>query len=152
MITSILFCPPYKTLNCGKSWMITKSGLSWRSPRNCGIYHRILNLRRRMIIFMPRTLCLLNLSGNSFECSPDKKMCRSQNQTGCGGITTPDVLPGIETVFPGRSQLAWRRELLRSHTACRYTKFGIIQRDSKRGTQFRTSIFPELYMVCEWST
>ena len=24
-----------------------------------------------------------------------------------------------------------------------------IQRDSKRGTQFRTSIFPELYMVCE---
>ena len=25
----------------------------------------------------------------------------------------------------------------------------IIQRDSKRWTQFRTSIFPELYMVCE---
>ena len=25
----------------------------------------------------------------------------------------------------------------------------IIQRDSKRCTQFRTSIFPELYMVCE---
>ena len=24
-----------------------------------------------------------------------------------------------------------------------------IQRDSKRWTQFRTSIFPELYMVCE---
>jgi len=28
----------------------------------------------------------------------------------------------------------------------------IIQRDSKRCTQFRTSVFPELYMVCEWST
>jgi len=27
-----------------------------------------------------------------------------------------------------------------------------IQRDSKRWTQFRTSVFPELYMVCEWST
>jgi hypothetical protein len=27
-----------------------------------------------------------------------------------------------------------------------------IQRDSKRWTQFRTSIFPELYMVREWST
>ena len=27
-----------------------------------------------------------------------------------------------------------------------------VQRDSKRWTQFRTSIFPELYMVCEWST
>ena len=27
-----------------------------------------------------------------------------------------------------------------------------MQRDSKRWTQFRTSIFPELYMVCEWST
>ena len=26
-----------------------------------------------------------------------------------------------------------------------------IQRDSKICTQFRTSIFPELYMVCEWS-
>jgi hypothetical protein len=26
---------------------------------------------------------------------------------------------------------------------------GQIQRDSKRWTQFRTSIFPELYMVCE---
>jgi len=26
-----------------------------------------------------------------------------------------------------------------------------IQGDSKRSTQFRTSIFPELYMVCEWS-
>jgi hypothetical protein len=26
------------------------------------------------------------------------------------------------------------------------------QRDSKRWTQFRTSVFPELYMVCEWST
>ena len=25
----------------------------------------------------------------------------------------------------------------------------IIQRDSKRWTQFRTSIFPELYTVCE---
>jgi len=24
--------------------------------------------------------------------------------------------------------------------------------DSERCTQFRTSIFPELYMVCEWST
>ena len=24
-----------------------------------------------------------------------------------------------------------------------------VQRDSKRWTQFRTSIFPELYMVCE---
>ena len=24
-----------------------------------------------------------------------------------------------------------------------------LQRDSKRWTQFRTSIFPELYMVCE---
>jgi len=24
-----------------------------------------------------------------------------------------------------------------------------IERDSKRGTQFRTSIFPELYMVCK---
>ena len=28
----------------------------------------------------------------------------------------------------------------------------IIQRDSKRWTQFRKSIFPEIYMVCEWST
>ena len=28
----------------------------------------------------------------------------------------------------------------------------VIQRDSKRLTQFHTSIFPELYMVCEWST
>jgi len=28
----------------------------------------------------------------------------------------------------------------------------IIQRDSKRWTQFRTSIFPELCMVCEWPT
>ena len=28
----------------------------------------------------------------------------------------------------------------------------IIQGDSKRWTQFRTSIFPELYTVCEWST
>ena len=27
-----------------------------------------------------------------------------------------------------------------------------IQGDSKRWTQFRKSIFPELYMVCEWST
>jgi len=27
-----------------------------------------------------------------------------------------------------------------------------IQRDSKRWTQFLTSVFPELYMVCEWST
>ena len=27
-----------------------------------------------------------------------------------------------------------------------------IQDDSKRLTQFHTSIFPELYMVCEWST
>ena len=27
-----------------------------------------------------------------------------------------------------------------------------VQRDSKRWTQFRTSIFPELYTVCEWST
>ena len=27
-----------------------------------------------------------------------------------------------------------------------------IQRDSKRWTQFRTSIVPERYMVCEWST
>jgi len=27
-----------------------------------------------------------------------------------------------------------------------------IQGDSKRWTQFRTSIFPELYMVCERST
>jgi len=26
-----------------------------------------------------------------------------------------------------------------------------IQGDSKRWTQFRTSVFPELYMVCEWS-
>ena len=30
--------------------------------------------------------------------------------------------------------------------------FNEIQDDSKRWTQFRTSIFPELYMVCEWST
>ena len=29
---------------------------------------------------------------------------------------------------------------------------GEIQSASKRWTQFRTSIFPELYMVCEWST
>jgi len=28
---------------------------------------------------------------------------------------------------------------------------GRIQGDSKRWTQFRTSIFPELYMACEWS-
>jgi hypothetical protein len=27
-----------------------------------------------------------------------------------------------------------------------------IQGDSERSTQFRTSIFPQLYMVCEWST
>ena len=27
-----------------------------------------------------------------------------------------------------------------------------VQRDSKRWTQFRTSIFPELYTVCERST
>jgi hypothetical protein len=27
-----------------------------------------------------------------------------------------------------------------------------IERDQKRWTQFRTSIFPELYMVCKWST
>ena len=27
--------------------------------------------------------------------------------------------------------------------------YSVIQKD---GTQFRTSIFPELYMVCEWST
>jgi len=27
-----------------------------------------------------------------------------------------------------------------------------VQCDSKRWTQFRTSIFPELYTVCEWST
>jgi len=27
-----------------------------------------------------------------------------------------------------------------------------IQRDSKRWTQIPTAIFPELYMVCEWST
>ena len=27
-----------------------------------------------------------------------------------------------------------------------------LKSDSKRWTQFRTSIFPELYMVCEWST
>ena len=29
------------------------------------------------------------------------------------------------------------------------THFHIIQRDSKGWTQFHTSIFPELYMVCE---
>ena len=28
-------------------------------------------------------------------------------------------------------------------------EINVIQRDSKRWTQFRTSIFPELYMVCE---
>ena len=28
----------------------------------------------------------------------------------------------------------------------------IVQRDSKRLIQFHTSLFPELYMVCEWST
>jgi hypothetical protein len=27
-----------------------------------------------------------------------------------------------------------------------------VQRDLERWTQFRTSIFPELYMVCELST
>jgi len=116
MITSIFFCPPYKNLNCGKSWMITESGLSWRSTRNCGIYQRILNLRRKLVIFMSRILFLLYLSGNIFECSLDKKMCRPQKPTGCGGITTPTGLPGTEPVFPGRSQLACRCELLRTHT------------------------------------
>jgi len=29
------------------------------------------------------------------------------------------------------------------------TMFLTIQGDSKRWTQFRTSIFPELYMICE---
>ena len=31
-------------------------------------------------------------------------------------------------------------------------QFTEIQRNSKRWTQFSTSICPELYMVCEWST
>jgi hypothetical protein len=36
------------------------------------------------------------------------------------------ILPGIEPVFPGRGQLACRRELLHAHTAGPYTKFDLI--------------------------
>jgi len=53
----------------------------------------------RLVIFMIWTLYFLYLSENSFECSLDKIMCRPQNQTGCGGIATPTVLPGTEPVF-----------------------------------------------------
>ena len=33
-----------------------------------------------------------------------------------------------------------------------YVQYKNIQRDSKRWTQFCTTIFPEIYVVCEWST
>ena len=39
----------------------------------------------------------------------------------------------------------------KDHTVPHSTKISV-QRDSKRWTQFRTSVFPELYTVCEWST
>ena len=29
------------------------------------------------------------------------------------------------------------------------SSYAIVQRDSKKWTQFRTAIYPELYMVCE---
>ena len=38
------------------------------------------------------------------------------------------------------------------HKASQHQTWIKIQRDAKRWTLFCTSIFPELYMVCEWST
>ena len=55
---------------------------------------------------------------------------------------------GIATV---KIQQSWKN----TRNFCRGKNFGYILKYNvikKRWTQFRTSLYPELYMVCEWST
>ena len=46
-------------------------------------------------------------------------------------------------------EVHWKRKQPQSLDMKNETTLLEIQLDSKRWTQFRTSIFPELYMVCE---
>ena len=56
--------------------------------------------------------------------------------------------------FPTRSVQLIFSSLLRRHISrfSRLYKYICVQGDSKRWTKFRTFIFPELCMACEWST
>ena len=74
-----------------------------------------------------------------------------------------EISSNFEDHLKALNSLRWKHHFLsksRKIAAASYfrrpesskSKTSYIQRDSKIWTQFRTSIFPELYMVCEWST
>ena len=63
------------------------------------------------------------------------------------------VIPLIFVILPGTSVLNCK--IHSQFKVCHpevFNKYTNIQRDLKSWTQFCTSIFPEIYVVCEWST
>jgi len=73
---------------------------------------------------------------------------------GCGAIKLQCTAISVTNVSVRLLQGVWRETLAYVCLLLLHVRVNwyIIQRDSKIWTQFRTSIFPELYMACEWST